>query len=256
MTSKNLQHEAINAGHCTIRLLYISYTPPNALRDDIVVLQGQNNHILCGGMLRGQVRSRIFKDWRKKKKRHICVERKIGLIHRKAIYRSNCRVYYCKPLITGWNQASTCVSVFCFCMINAHKSGEPVQTKPSLCHRAVLKIFLPLHGDSFVPPCVTPSFPFHPSFSTQAESATLVSPPYPTPPSPVRPVSLCNGITTKFALVSRPHASPTESCPPSNDRARKRQGGREMNLKQPRWLKWKKKSQTKKKKKKFCSTEI
>lgn len=145
----------------------------------IVRLRGQNNQLLCGTALAGQARSRIFKNWHThRKEMHICVERKIRLIYRNAINSSVCRVFDCKPPRTGRGRASFFLCLcFVFASEMAHKSAEHAQTKPPLCHRAAPGIFLPLHGDSFVPPCVTPSLPLHPSFSTQAESAHWAPPP-------------------------------------------------------------------------------
>lgn len=61
----NLQHAAVNAGICTIRLLYISYTP--ALLSEMT-----NMHCPCPGPeqslplwwnAQGLTRSRIFENW-------------------------------------------------------------------------------------------------------------------------------------------------------------------------------------------------
>lgn len=105
-----------------------------------------------------------------------------------------------------------CLSLFCFCIKNAHRSSD--QTKPSLCHRAVLKIFLLLHGDSLVPPCVTPSSP-SPLLLHTGWISTLGP-----------PVSLCNGITTNSLWWAGPRIADRELSPPMTEQEGGRVGGR------------------------------
>lgn len=90
---------------------------------------------------------------------HICVERKMGLIHKKAIYRSVFSVCYCKHLITRGDWASFLWTSILFLYLNAQSL---VHTERHLWRRAQLEISvaawrwfcssLPLSLFPFTPP--------------------------------------------------------------------------------------------------------
>lgn len=90
---------------------------------------------------------------------HICVERKMGLIHKKAIYRSVFSVCYCKHLITRGDWASFLWTSILFLYLNAQSL---VHTERHLWRRAQLQISvaawrwfcssLPLSLFPFTPP--------------------------------------------------------------------------------------------------------
>lgn len=97
-------------------------------------------------------------------------------------------------------------------------------------HRAVLKIFLLLHGDSFVPPSLSPSFS-SPLLLHTGWISTLG------PPPPLPSVAL-QWHHHRFALVNQPIHHRQRAVSP-NDRARRGRVGGNLNLKQPEWVKWK-----------------
>lgn len=169
---------------------------------------------------------------------YICLDRKIGLIRKKASYRSICSVFYCKPIIIRWHQASPlCISVLFFYL-------KCLQVWWACSDKA-----FPLSGScaedisaaawSFVPPCVTPSFP-SPLLLCTGWISTLAP-----------PVSLCNGITTNLLWWAGPCITDRELFPPMTEPG----AGWAGNEFETAEMAQVKESLTTKKKK-FCSTDI
>lgn len=120
---------------------------------------------------------------------HICVERKLGLIHKKAIYS-----IYCKPLITSWNQASHFCILFCFCITNTYKCSP--QSCAEDISAAAWRQFCP---------SLTPSFSL-PLLLHTGWISTLGP-----------PVLLCNGIITNLHWWTSPCISDRELSPPMTE---------------------------------------
>lgn len=217
------------AAQCDYCTVYLLHTAPREDKHALSMSEARTVTSLVVERSRGHARSMIFEDWRTviKQKKSTCVWKiKKGLIHKKAIFRSVCSALYCKP------RSYLCISIFwLFCLQSAHKSGEPVRTKPSLCHRAAA------HGDSFVPLRVTP---FSPSTPPSLPPSHGLNQHPGRPPSRVPQIRLHHG----------------QRAVSPNDCARRARVGGMWIWKQPRWLKWKNRRLEKRKEKNSCEWDL